>query len=73
VPGCRKILPRARHGTRCWQARNRIEIQQEYWCSFNAAVFGAFWGKEMNAAEREGRICDLPIDRAYPVYTWDGL
>ena len=30
-------------------------IQQEYWCSFNAAVLGAFWGKEMNAAEREGR------------------
>jgi phage terminase large subunit len=47
-------------------------IQQEYWCSFNAAVLGAFWGKEMNAAERDGRICDLPIDRDYPVHTaWD--
>jgi hypothetical protein len=30
-------------------------------------------GARKNAAEREGRICDLPIDRAYPVYTWDGL
>jgi hypothetical protein len=47
-------------------------VQQEYWCSFNAAVLGAFWAKEMNAAEREGRICNVPVDREYPVHTaWD--
>src|SRR5262245_40451216 len=38
-------------------------IEQEYWCSFEAAVLGAYWGREMAAAEREGRICTVDIDR----------
>lgn len=47
-------------------------IEQEYYCSFDAAVLGAFWGKELARAEREGRICDIEIDRAHPIHTaWD--
>lgn len=47
-------------------------IDQEYWCSFEAAVLGAYWGKEMLRAEREGRICDVPYDPEIPVQTaWD--
>lgn len=47
-------------------------IEQEYWCSFEAAVLGAYWGKEMVSAEREGRIRDVPHDPAVPVQTaWD--
>ncbi len=48
-------------------------IEQEYFCSFAAAILGAFWGKPMNAAEREGRIADVPIDPSLgPVHTaWD--
>lgn len=47
-------------------------IDQEYWCSFEAAVLGAYWGKEMLRAEREGRICDVPYDPDVPVQTaWD--
>ncbi len=47
-------------------------IQQEYWCSFNAAVLGAYWAKELNAAERDGRICKVDVDPDYPVHTsWD--
>lgn len=46
--------------------------EQEYRCSFEAAVLGAYFSKEMADAEREGRICDLEIDPDLPVHTaWD--
>lgn len=46
--------------------------QQEYMCSWDAAVIGAYWGAEIAAAEREGRIKVLPIDPTAPVHTaWD--
>src|SRR5262249_43895629 len=43
-------------------------IQQEYFCSFSAAILGAFYAKELDIAEREGRICNLEIDRSLPVH-----
>lgn len=47
-------------------------IEQEYWCSFEAAVLGAYWGREMVAAEREGRITQLDYEPELPVHTaWD--
>lgn len=46
--------------------------EQEYLCSFSAAVIGAYWGGEMAAADREGRIGSVPVDYDYPVHTaWD--
>ena len=45
---------------------------QEYECSFEAAILGAFYGKEMREAEQQGRICNLPHNPDLPVYTaWD--
>ena len=45
---------------------------QEYECSFEAAIQGAFYGKEMRQAEDEGRITAVPYDPHLPVYTaWD--
>jgi phage terminase large subunit len=47
-------------------------IEQEYYCSFEAAVLGAYWGKELALAERQGRVCKVDIDPDYPVNTaWD--
>jgi hypothetical protein len=47
-------------------------IEQEYFCSFEAAVLGAYWGKEIAAAEREGRIGVVDIDASFPIHTaWD--
>ncbi|NVM43248.1 hypothetical protein HWX16_23510, partial [Ochrobactrum intermedium] len=47
-------------------------FEQEYYCSFAGAMVGAYYGSEMNAAEREGRIKTFPIDPRYPVHTaWD--
>lgn len=45
---------------------------QEYETSFEAAILGAFFGKEMREAEQQGRICQVPYDPNLPVYTaWD--
>jgi hypothetical protein len=50
----------------------RAYFEQEYYCSFSGAMVGAIFGGEMNRAEREGRICDVPVDPRYPVHTaWD--
>lgn len=47
-------------------------FEQEYYCSFSGAMIGAYFGAEMNKAEREGRIKEFEIDWNYPVHTaWD--
>lgn len=47
-------------------------IQQEYYCSFEAAIPGSYYGHLINAAEREGRIGDFPHDPRRLVHTcWD--
>jgi phage terminase large subunit len=48
------------------------EYEQEYECSFQAGVAGAYFSKEMASAEKEGRICAVPYDPALSVLTyWD--
>jgi hypothetical protein len=48
------------------------EYDQEFECSFSAALVGAFLGKEMVAAEREGRVTKVKHDKSLPVHTsWD--
>ncbi len=45
---------------------------QEYECSFDAAILGAYYGKEMSRVDAEGRIREVPFDPEYPVNTaWD--
>lgn len=47
-------------------------IQQEFYCSFTAAVMGAYYAKEYEAAEQAGRFSSVPYDENAPVYTvWD--
>ena len=48
------------------------QYAQEFECDFSAALAGAYFGREMVAAEREGRICAVEADDAVPVHTaWD--
>ena len=47
-------------------------IQQEYYCSFTAAIIGAYYSKEVELAEREGRFTNVPYDPHALVHTvWD--
>lgn len=50
----------------------RAFFEQEYLCSWSGAMIGAYWGAEVNRAEREGRVCEFDIDWSHPVHTaWD--
>lgn len=50
----------------------RAMFEQEYLCSFSGAMIGAYWGAEVNKAEREGRIYEFDVDLDHPVHTaWD--
>jgi phage terminase large subunit len=47
-------------------------IDQEFFCSFAGALVGAYWGAEVSRAERDGRVCQVPVDPSLPVHTaWD--
>lgn len=45
----------------------RSLFEQEYMCSFDAAILGSFYGRELQTAEREGRITVVDVDEAVPV------
>jgi len=48
------------------------EYEQEFECSFEAAIVGSYYGKEMTLAQNEGRICSVPYERGALVHTaWD--
>jgi phage terminase large subunit len=48
------------------------QYEQEVECSFEAAIAGAYYGRDMNVALVEGRITSVPYDPELPVYTaWD--
>lgn len=48
------------------------QYAQEYECSFDAAVVGAFYGREMELAEKEKRIGRVQHDKAADVFaSWD--
>lgn len=47
-------------------------FDQEYLCSFDAAILGAYFGAEFADIDRTGRITRVAHDPAFPVYTgWD--
>lgn len=47
-------------------------VQQEFFCSFEAAIRGAFYSEQMQSLKQEGRICLFDVDPMAKVYTgWD--
>lgn len=48
------------------------QFAQEYECSFEAAIQGAYYGRDMAQADKDGRVTTVDYDEALPVYTaWD--
>ncbi len=48
------------------------QFEQEYECSFNAAILGAFYAREMLAVRKDGRIAPIEALPDRPVHTaWD--
>lgn len=47
-------------------------IQQEYYCSFEMGVEGAYYSRYLDRARVQGRICDVPWEYNFKVHTaWD--
>lgn len=48
------------------------QYAQEYECSFEAAILGSYYGKDIAQAETEKRITRIPYDKAADVHcSWD--
>lgn len=45
-------------------------FEQEYLCSFEAAIMGAVYAAELRSAREEGRITNVPHDPSLPTETW---
>lgn len=54
------------------QTFGEAQFQQEYFCSFESAIMGAYYASDMIAAENEKRITNVPWERGAQVTTaWD--
>jgi phage terminase large subunit len=54
------------------EAMSKEQYEQEFQCSFDSALVGAFYADELERAKNDKRIARIPIDRAIPVHTgWD--
>lgn len=49
-------------------AEGKAKFEQEYYCSFDAALPGAYFGSDMNDMEQQGRICGVPHTPGVPVF-----
>lgn len=48
------------------------KIRSEFFCDTDAPVSGAYYGRQMMVAQDDGRVCSVPWDPKYAVYTaWD--
>lgn len=48
------------------------EYDQEFECSFDAAISGAYYAEALRRLEADGRICPVPYDPMFRVHTvWD--
>jgi phage terminase large subunit len=48
------------------------QYAQEFECSFDAAILGAYYGRAIAEIERNGQIREVPVSPALPVHTaWD--
>lgn len=48
------------------------QFAQEFECSFDAAILGAYYAAEIAALDRAGRITDVAVEPLLPVHTvWD--
>lgn len=54
------------------KAMTADQYSAEYECSFEAAIFGAYYAREIERAEKDKRITSVPYEARVPVHTaWD--
>jgi phage terminase large subunit len=45
-------------------------IQQEFYCSFEGVLSGAVFGRQLQEADKDGRVTGVPWQPEFPVDTW---
>ena len=50
--------------------QGRALFEQEWLCSFEAAIIGAYYATELRKIKDQGRICEVPHTEGVPVDTW---
>ena len=63
-------IPQAKIDKERREGMSEEMIAQEYYCSFEGAMQGSYYGRQMEQAEREGRICAVPYQPEIAVDTW---
>jgi hypothetical protein len=64
------IAPSELESNRATMTQDKYD--QEFECDFTAALIGAYYSREMKAAEKDGRITDVPYEPMLTVDTfWD--
>jgi hypothetical protein len=69
LPDGKRLIDVVNHAVRDGEMDHDF-AQQEFWCSFTAPNTGVYYARQLEAAEREGRITAVPHDPGLPVYTW---
>jgi hypothetical protein len=66
------VISRAKIDSERASGKTEDFLQQEYWCSFEASIPGAYFANEMRMAREQDRICDVPVDSVLSANTyWD--
>lgn len=54
------------------RSMTKEQYMQEFECSFEAAIQGAYYGEQMSQADKDGRLCGVPVDPSAQVHVaWD--
>jgi hypothetical protein len=72
LPDGTPVLPDSEIEKERKAGKSEAFIQQEYFCSFDAPMEGAYYAQQMNKAMEESRITKIPHEEMLPVDTyWD--
>ncbi|MCK9342287.1 MAG: hypothetical protein M0P33_00055 [Massilibacteroides sp.] len=65
-----KVLSKADIDEERSSGMDEAMIEQEFYCSFEAAIQGAYYAQQMTKVRKDKRICSVPIQRGVAVDTW---
>lgn len=54
------------------EGMEEAKVQQEYFCSFDSQIPGAYFNEELATARDDNRVINIPIEKTLPINTsWD--
>ncbi len=66
------VISKAQYEQLIYEGMDEDLAKQEFYCSFEASLQGAYYSKQMSRAREEGRFTVVPYEPTLPVHTfWD--